>query len=287
VDKLQHILCQLSDAFNQLRQAAEVLHDQSTVNLGQVAALDQANQGLQHSFSALREGVGQIDRLTDEASQAARAASVEAGSSHEVIGSARGSAQALSERIEHAVAVMERLSDSSSEVAQVLNVIRDIADQTNLLALNAAIEAARAGEAGRGFAVVADEVRSLANRTRGSIAEVERLLEQFRGTSDEAVRVMQSSREIASTAIAHNEATAGSLERIGARIVEIDRVTAQVDEITRGHNQQSRTVEQHTGQIDAEITVARERAASLDRLSQQLRELNTLVLGLVGQFRLR
>lgn len=286
VTKLRQILLDLSAAFEELRQVASRLHQQSTQNQQQIGTLEGANEALQHSFNDLHSDIEEIDRLISESTQTAQLAAEEAKDSQGVIQRARHSAHELSERIDLASQAMGRLSSSSQEVTRVLNVIRVIAEQTNLLALNAAIEAARAGEAGRGFAVVADEVRNLANNTRGSIGEIETMLEELQNSSSEAAKVMEASREIAKTSISHNEETATSLERIGGRILEINRVSIEVAGITDHHRQQSATVEKHTGDIAIEIQAARTHAATLDSLSLQLDRLNSKALELVSQFRL-
>src|SRR5690606_6675855 len=105
-----------------------------------------------------------------------------------------GAMSDLSSKIEVAGSHIETLSDKSNDIGQILDVIKGISEQTNLLALNAAIEAARAGEAGRGFAVVADEVRNLAQRTQSSAQEIQQMIEQLQVGAREAVSTMVESR---------------------------------------------------------------------------------------------
>ncbi|WKS04838.1 PAS domain-containing methyl-accepting chemotaxis protein [Escherichia coli] len=135
---------------------------------------------------------------------------------------------ALEGEIRQATQVIHELEGQSNEISKVLDVIRGIAEQTNLLALNAAIEAARAGEQGRGFAVVADEVRSLAARTQQSTTDIQSMISALQERAQSAVTVMEQSSRQAHTSVAHAEEAATALDGIGQRVNEITDMNAQI-----------------------------------------------------------
>ncbi|WP_420849500.1 methyl-accepting chemotaxis protein [Pseudomonas songnenensis] len=158
---------------------------------------------------------------------AARADS-EAARGREVVGRTGSSIIRLASDIQQAAEVIHQLENHSQEISRVLEVIHGIAEQTNLLALNAAIEAARAGEQGRGFAVVADEVRQLASRTSLATTDIQRMIGSLQTGAREAVDVMQRSREQAEHSVSHADQAEHSLSGINSRVNEICAMSSQI-----------------------------------------------------------
>lgn len=192
---------------------------------------DQTSNGVRNQHkeldlfaSAMEELSISVKEVTDNTGSTAEAtekAHLEAENGHATVKSAMDGINQLANEVENASEVINGLQTDSENIGAILDVIRSIAEQTNLLALNAAIEAARAGEQGRGFAVVADEVRTLASRTQESIEEIETMIEQLQEGSSNAVSVMNEGRKMASSSVDQILQVSSSLNRINDMIALI------------------------------------------------------------------
>ncbi|WP_462172070.1 methyl-accepting chemotaxis protein [Pseudoalteromonas xiamenensis] len=183
---------------------------------------------VRHSMEEMKQSVGDISQSAASASQAAQLAEKGVDEGLAQIGVSVKQSQTLSNEIDKAALTINKLAEDTQNVTQILNVITSIAEQTNLLALNAAIEAARAGEQGRGFAVVADEVRELASRTAKSTNEIRELLNVLTVAASNAVTAMNGARDMASSNAAAADATGRSIQQISDQILAINGMNSQI-----------------------------------------------------------
>ncbi len=179
----------------------------------------------------------------------------------------------LADNVLQAADVIHALEQDSESIGAVLDVIQGIAEQTNLLALNAAIEAARAGEQGRGFAVVADEVRTLASRTQESTQEIQTIIEKLQTRSKEAVNVMDQGKQQAESSVELAQAAGNALAEIAEGIEELDRVSTQ---IAVAAEQQSTVAEEINRNIVNINDISVRNAENADRTTQTSQDLSAL-----------
>ncbi len=208
----------------------------SLSHLAEVAA--KSSEGVQHqqsetqqvasAMSEMTASMHEVARYAAEAAEAARAAEKETTEGKAVVTQTLGAINGLAGEVEKASGVIQQLAAESESIGTVLDVIKDIAEQTNLLALNAAIEAARAGEQGRGFAVVADEVRTLAQRTQESTNEIQQTIEKLQARAQSAVAVMNEGQGMAESSVGQAAQAGQSLDAISQAVVSINDLTAQI-----------------------------------------------------------
>lgn len=244
-------------------------------------------ESIQHivsSITSMSAAIQQVAGAAAETVKAAQQADVDADKGKIKVASTIDAIDSLVSDVSSTAGVINRLGEESKEISNVLSVIREIADQTNLLALNAAIEAARAGEQGRGFAVVADEVRSLAVRTQESIVEIEGMIERVQSSSREATTVMQKSSEKAIQSSEQSQAISEFLETITGAV---NNITTQTIEIAQTANEQAGVTEEIKVSVDALNHEADQVVDVMDEseyVSKQLSGLTVQLNNLVKQF---
>jgi methyl-accepting chemotaxis protein len=228
--------------------------------------------------------VHDVAQNTSQTAEAAREADVQANAGRDVVDSVTGSIDTLAAEVGRAVETVRSVEQDSERIGSVLDVIRGIADQTNLLALNAAIEAARAGEQGRGFAVVADEVRTLAKRTQDSTQEIQEMIESLQSGVRQTVQVMETSQAQAGESVEQASRAHGALEEITRAV---DTITQMSSQIATAAEEQSAVAEDINRNI-VEIThladeTSRDSSESYTASGKMSQEIDQLI-GLLGQF---
>ncbi|WXL25065.1 methyl-accepting chemotaxis protein [Ectopseudomonas mendocina] len=196
-----------------------------------------------------------------------------------------GSIQRLAGEIDQSVLVINQLANDSQSISQVLDVIKGIAEQTNLLALNAAIEAARAGEQGRGFAVVADEVRNLAKRTQQSTAEIETMIAKLQNGVNAAVKTMNTSHEMADSTVNESGKVQLALENILGAVGTIVDQNQQIATAAEEQTAVAHDIDQNIVQISQAGELTAEGAGQTEQASRELSALVSRLKQLIGAFR--
>ena len=227
-DKFKGSLGEVAGATSQLAAAAEEL---SAINAETNQGISRQQSETERVATAVNEmstTVHDVARNAAQAAQATQGADAEAQRGKQVVKENIKAIEALAAEVERAAQVIKKLEAESASIGTVVDVIRGIAEQTNLLALNAAIEAARAGEQGRGFAVVADEVRTLASRTQQSTQEIQRMIQGLQAGAGEAVKVMVEGRTRAQASVKQAAEAGESLESITQAVASITDLNIQI-----------------------------------------------------------
>ena len=264
---------EISASSNQVAEGASVQSDQTT----QVAT----------AMQEMSATVIEVSNHSNKAAEAARQAAKTAEQGGQVVDEALVSMHSITDSVSASAAKIEELGKSSDQIGRIIGVIDEIADQTNLLALNAAIEAARAGEQGRGFAVVADEVRKLADRTTGATKEISRTIEVVQLGTKTAVENMQASSDRAEMGLEMATQAGDALSEI---IAAAKLVGDMVNQIATAAIQQSSTTEQINRSIEKITQVTSESAIGTQQSARACQELSNLALTLqeqVSRFKVR
>jgi methyl-accepting chemotaxis protein len=284
-DKLRGVIRQLLDSAGSLDQAARSLGDISSEAQQHSQQQAQQMELVATAVNQVTYGVQDVAKNAEHASSEVHAAEEQANQGQQNIEASLRQIDLLSATIDKAVAVIQSLASESTQIGSVLEVIRSIAEQTNLLALNAAIEAARAGEQGRGFAVVADEVRLLAQRTQQSTAEIQGMIERLQGNSEAAVKVIHESSRASQLTVEQASQAGQSLAQIAQSLRNLTGLNASIASATL---EQSHVVEDINQNVTQTAGLAHNTAAAAEQssaASQHLKQLADQLGRLLGQFR--
>lgn len=282
---LQKMVHQIGTATSQLGSTAGQMFKvtESTVqgaNQQQSETYQLANAIVEMTASAK-----EVYTNANEAANSAQGADKEASNGKHVVKQTIVQINSLAEDIDQASEVIQKVEGHSESIGSVLDVIRNIAEQTNLLALNAAIEAARAGEQGRGFAVVADEVRTLAGRTQASTQEIQDMIERLQKGTGEAVNVMGLCRERAQDSVNQAAEAGSSLDAITLAISTISEMNTQIVTAAREQSDVTEELERNVSIISDVATKTAEGAQITSDSSEELNQLSTDLVDLVNCFK--
>jgi len=270
LDKLHGSISETIQSIDSLSQASTQLATSSGTSKSRIHEQSQSIDQVSRSMNEMFETVRHIADYASNASAEASSANSEAETGTAVVEKTIEAIHELADEVKTASKVIDELDSHTSNVGVILDTIRSIADQTNLLALNAAIEAARAGEQGRGFAVVADEVRTLASRTQDSTQEIQQVLEELQRASRGAVEAMQRGMSKADMGVEQSSSAGDSLTSISGKVEAINVVNEQIASATEEQAQTTKLIHGYIDETHSIATQVSEDTEVLDEITQAI-----------------
>lgn len=282
---LNQITLNSKKAANELLTASEQLLKTANLNEQLISQQKISTEQGAASIQQMADTVHDVASHTTDAADMAQLAMSEFKAGQAEVLKTQSSINALATKVADASLVINNLSDDSRQIGSVLEVIQGIAEQTNLLALNAAIEAARAGEQGRGFAVVADEVRNLARRTQDSTRQIQTVIEKMQASTSKAVSVMDEGQAQAQVSVEQARCAGESLNAINVSVTRISDMNTQIATAAEEQAVVANEINQNFNQITSSASRAEQEALKITTASKQLESLAKVLEKNVSQFK--
>lgn len=286
VEKVHGVIKQTAGTANSVTSAADESKETSKQLRQSVSQQKAQTDNVATEIERMSNKTRDVSQHAVSAADSAKLANNSCQSAKSVVSQGIDSVKSLVVKIDKASSVINSLQGDVGEIVTVLEVIRGIAEQTNLLALNAAIEAARAGEQGRGFAVVADEVRSLASRTQDSTQEIQAMIERLQKGSQEAVSVMETSKVAGEKTVEHSTSAGGSLDDIVQAVSTITGMNTEIVESAEAQSQLVESISHSLETILSESNNAFEACSQNEETATNLHSHAKELTGLIQQFKI-
>lgn len=270
LDKLQGTIRQIIEAASPIGDCSKELYRLTQGSEDNAKSQQHHTDSISRDIHTMTSSIHEVAQRSRQASDEAGSASRQAIAARTNIGNLSTSISDLGNSVMSAITAMQQLEEETQEVGSVLTVIRSIAEQTNLLALNAAIEAARAGEQGRGFAVVADEVRNLAQKTAASTAEIQQIIQRLQNSANTVLTVMTANGDKSRESIQHSIEATQLLQAIAQTVSQIDELNSGIARHTQEQIGLSESIQKETEVLQQDAQATANGAEATARLGEQL-----------------
>ncbi|NMP02677.1 methyl-accepting chemotaxis protein [Pseudoalteromonas arctica] len=284
--KMRESLVHVSQSANDVSEHAHTVDDSSKTSHSFIELQNDSSTQVAAAMEQMTHQIHDVSRNAEAAEQAAKDAAQNASTGKNVVAQTITAIETLSSNIETVSRVTEDLANESHNIGSVLDVIRSISEQTNLLALNAAIEAARAGEHGRGFAVVADEVRTLASRTGQSTDEIQTMITKLQEGAKAAVEAVKSSQALSVSTVAQASSANTSLNEIERLVSIITEMNSQIARATEQQTQAADEVNLRINELSQSTEQSLNNTKQLTDASDNLKQSSQELSSVVNRFKL-
>ena len=286
IDKLQHIMGDVAGATDRVKHAAQSISGQTVSMTEQLYNHNNEIDQIVTAITEMSATAHDVAHNTNMVAEATHAASDNVTKAQDCVDTSLTEVSNLMNQIDNAAANVKSLSEQSKKINSVLSVIGGIADQTNLLALNAAIEAARAGEQGRGFAVVADEVRNLASRTQASTVEINEMLAELNKLVTQTVQTMEESQVSCLSSVESSRAISESLGAVTSSVTSINDMSTQIATAATEQSSVTEEINRNINSVQEIVNTLLVASQDASGMSKTVADDGQTLAELVGQFKI-